>query len=378
MRTGAIRVAEVSQAAIAHNLQRIRQITGSEVIAVIKANAYGHGAKIVADAAVAAGVRLLGVADIEEALALRAAGITAEKCGILCWLHGAGADFAAAVAQEIEVGVSHTEQLEAVAQAAQSLGKRAVVQLKLDTGLSRNGADGREWEQLFLRAAELEAAQVLWVRGLFSHLANAGADADIEQASMFDSAIALAERCGLRPQMLHLAASAAALSGVERLQYNTVRVGMAVYGLSPFADKTSAQLGLRPALRLTAEIVALRSARAGTGVSYGYNYRCPEDTVLALVPIGYADGMPRALNNSGATVTVRGKKRKIVGRIGMDQCIIDLGVQLGQQVQLGERVVLFGDPERGEPPIEEWSDRLGTINYEVACGLGTRVHRVVV
>lgn len=378
MRTGVIRAAEISTTAIAANLRRVAEVSGSEVIAVIKANGYGHGAELVAAAALNGGARVLGVADLEEAFALRDAGFRANRCRILCWLHGARADFQAAVAAEIELGINHLEQLEAAAAAASKQQRCVAVQLKLDTGLSRNGADGREWEKLFTRAAELERQGIVTVTGLFSHLANASAAADLEQATAFDSAIALAKKCGLRPQMLHLAASAAALSGVEKLQYNTVRVGMALYGLSPYADKTSAQLGLIPAMRLTAEIVALRQVRAGTGVSYGYNYRCAQDTVLALVPIGYADGMPRALNNSGATVTVLGQQCEIVGRIGMDQCIIDLGQELGAKVKLGQRVVLFGDPQKGEKPVEEWANRLETINYEVVAGIGPRVQRVAV
>ncbi|MBB4071221.1 alanine racemase [Canibacter oris] len=378
MRTGAIRTAEISQRAIAANVRRVAEVSGSQVIAVLKANGYGHGAAIVAEAALAGGAAALGVADLEEALALRDSGFGVERCRILCWLHGVNADFGAAVAHDIEIGVSHLEQLSAVAAAATQQGKCASVQLKLDTGLSRNGADGREWEALFQAARDYEVAGAVRVTGLFSHLANAGAQEDLEQAIAFESAIALAHKIGLQPEMLHLAASAAALGGVERLQYNTVRVGMAIYGLSPYPDKTAAELELQPAMKLTAEIIALRSARAGTGVSYGYNYRCPADTVLALLPVGYADGMPRALNNVGATVSVNGEKREIVGRIGMDQCIIDLGQELGSRVKLGDRIVLFGDPQQGETPVEEWAEQLETINYEVVAGIGPRVKRVAV
>ncbi|MGO1434060.1 MAG: alanine racemase [Canibacter sp.] len=382
MRSGRMRVAEVSVAAIRENVRTLRARTGGNLIAVIKANGYGHGREIVAKAAMDGGATQLGVADLEEALLLRESGIDAP---LLCWLHGTDVDFGEALATRIELGVNHLSQLEQVAEARETRRKRgavqaqapAVIQFKLDTGLSRNGAGEGEWEELFARAAELERDGAVRVRGVFSHLANAGEESDLEQAAQFDRAIALLHKHGIDPPLKHLAASAATLNRPS-LRYNTVRVGMACFGLSPFAGVTSADLGLRPAMRLRAEIVSLREVNAGTGVSYGYNYRAVEDTVLALVPVGYADGMPRALNNSGATVSVHGQHRPIVGRIGMDQCIVDLGRELGARVTLGDKVVLFGDPEQGDPPVEDWADRLHTINYEVVARLGSRLSRVAV
>ncbi|MBT1035189.1 alanine racemase [Canibacter sp. lx-45] len=379
-----MRSAEISVTAIAHNVRRVRQITNSQVIAVVKANAYGHGLQIAARAALAGGAAMLGVADIAEALALRQAGIAADVASILCWLHAADQDFTEAVQQRIELGVSGAWQLEKIADAVRRVRgsasaevvARARVQLKINTGLSRNGADERELREFFELAARLERAGILTVTGIFSHLANAGERADNEQAARFDSAIELAAAAGLNPKMQHLAASAASLGGNSALRYNTVRVGLAVYGLSPFASCSSQDLGLRPALRLKAQIVALRRVPAGTGVSYGHNYVAPRDTVLGLVPVGYADGMPRALNNANAEVLIAGARRPIVGRIGMDQCIIDLGLELGERVHLGDEVVLFGDPARGEPAVEEWAKCLETINYEIIVGLGARISRV--
>lgn len=379
MRTGNMRIAEVSTEAIKHNVKTVKALTHGNLIAVVKANGYGHGALIAAEAALAGGATQIGVSDLEEAIKLREGGIAAP---ILCWLHGSGIDFREALKHRIEIGVSHLEQLESVAVAQRQLvddggevgSAPATVQLKLDTGLSRNGAAPAEWEQLFARAAELERQGILRVRGMFTHLANAGRDEDFAQAAEFDRAVYLAQQHGLDPELLHVAASAATLTRPE-LHYNTVRVGVLCYGLSPFADKTSAQLGLRPAMRLKSEIVALRQVSAGTGVSYGFNWRAQSDTILGLVPVGYADGMPRALNNSGATVLIRGRRRQIVGRIGMDQCIIDLGGDT-TDVQIGDEVVLFGDPARGEPPVEDWADRLGTINYEVVASLGERPVRI--
>lgn len=371
MRTGSIRIAEISVAAIRHNVERVRELTGGAVIVVVKADGYGHGAAIAAEAALAGGATMVATADLEEALTLREQGIEAP---ILCWLHGARVDFADAVAARIEIGVSHIQQLEAVATAAIAADTTATIQFKIDTGLSRNGAAPEEWQTLFTRAAELVASGAITVRGIFSHLANAGDDNDRLQAARFESAIALLHDVGIDPEMIHLAASAATLRS-PHLHYNTVRVGVAAFGLSPFADKTSAQLGLIPAMTLRSEIVALRGVPAGTGVSYGFNHVCETATTLALVPIGYADGMPRALNGSGAWVTVAGEHRPIVGRIGMDQFIVDVGPLAGR-LELGDPVVLFGDPEQGHPPVEIWAGLMQTINYEIIVGIGPRVRRV--
>lgn len=366
-----MRVAEISLPAIRHNVARVRELTGGAVIVVVKAGGYGHGAAITAQAALEGGATIIATADLEEALALREAGVTGP---ILCWLHGVRADFGEAVRADIELGISDLPQLERAATAAQERGRAVTIHLKVDTGLSRNGASERDWDAFFARAAALDAAGTVRVRGIFSHLANAGAEADRAQAACFDDAIARLRAAGVDPELRHLAASAATLSS-PHLHYNAVRVGIAAYGLSPFADKTSAQLGLIPAMTLRSEIVALRGVPAGTGVSYGFNHVCETATTLALVPMGYADGMPRALNGSGAWVTVAGEPRPIVGRIGMDQFIIDVGPLAGR-LSLGDPVVLFGDPECGYPPVEIWSGLMRTINYEIVASIGPRVLRV--
>lgn len=373
MRTGSMRVAEISLPAIRHNVRRLRELTGGELIAVMKANGYGHGAAITARAAVEAGAAMIGVADLEEALALRDAGIEAP---ILCWLHGLRVDWDAAVAAEIEVGVSHLSQLDGLAAAAARADRTATVQFKLDTGLSRNGAGADEWGELFARGAELEHEGSVRVRGVFSHLANAGDENDRGQAARFDEAVAMLRAAGIEPEMVHLASSAATLTS-PHLHYNTVRVGMSVYGYSPFADRTSADFDLTPAMTLRSEIVGLRTVPEGAGVSYGYNHVAQGETTLALVPMGYADGLPRALNGAGATVAIAGRHCPIVGRIGMDQCIVDLG-SLGRKVEVGDPVVLFGDPTTGVPPVEVWSELMRTINYEIVVGIGSRVLRVPV
>ncbi|MBL3678383.1 alanine racemase [Leucobacter chromiireducens] len=371
MRTGSMRVADISLPAIRHNVARVRELTGGAVIVVVKAGGYGHGAAITAQAALEGGATIIATADLEEALALREAGITGP---ILCWLHGVRADFGEAALADIELGISDLPQLERAAAAARQHDRPVTIHLKVDTGLSRNGASERDWDALFARTAELANTGTIRVRGIFSHLANAGADADRAQAACFDDAIARLRAAGVEPELCHLAASAATLSS-PHLHYTAVRVGIAAYGLSPFADKTSAQLGLIPAMTLRSEIIALRGVPAGTGVSYGFNHVCETATTLALVPMGYADGMPRALNGSGAWVTVAGEPRPIVGRIGMDQFIIDVGPLAGR-LSLGDPVVLFGDPERGYPPVEIWSGLMRTINYEIVASIGPRVLRV--
>ena len=374
MRTGTMRVADISTEAIQRNVRRISELTdNAQVIVVVKAGGYGHGARIAAEAAMNGGAAMVATADLEEALKLREEGVTAP---LLCWLHGPRVDFTLAIAASIEVGVSHLSQLESLAEAARSRNEVATLHFKVDTGLSRNGAARDEWSTLFARGAELEREGLVRVRGIFSHLANAGEESDLEQGKTFDSAVRMLREAGSDPQMIHLAASAATFTRPQ-LRYNTVRIGIAAYGLSPFADKTSAQLGLVPAMTLKSEIVALRGVAAGTGVSYGFNHVCETATTLALVPVGYADGMPRALNGNGAWVTIAGEPRPIVGRIGMDQFIVDVGPLAGR-VQLGDPVVLFGDPERGYPAIEVWSRLMNTINYEILVGIGPRVLRQAV
>lgn len=369
-----MRRAEINVAAIRANLARVREVSGTDtIIAVLKSNAYGHGLIPVAEAAVAGGAAILGVADIDEALSLREGGIAAP---VLCWLHGSDPDFPAAHAAGIELGISTLRQLELIAAVAAAAGTPATVHLKIDTGLSRNGFAERDWDAAFARAAELARSGVLRVRGIFSHLANTNAAADLAQARVFDDAVARLRAAGVEPELRHLASTAAAFRS-PHLHYDAVRIGIGIYGLSPYPGVTSAELGLTPAMTLRAEIVALREVPAGTGVSYGHTYVCPRATTLALVAIGYADGMPRAVNGTNITVQIHGERFPIVGRIGMDQILVDLG-GLGARAALGDCATLFGDPATGAPAIEEWSDAMETISYEIVVGIGPRVKRISV
>jgi alanine racemase len=360
----ALREARVDLGAISRNVETVRRaVGGSDVMVVVKANGYGHGAVESARAAIEGGAVALGVVEIDEALALRAAGIDAP---VMAWLHGSDADFAAATAADIEIGVNHVEQLERVAASDGT----AVVHLKVDSGLGRNGASEAECAAFFAAAVRHERAGRIRVRGFFSHLANAGEQADATQVQRFTAMLAQAVAAGLDPEVVHLAASAGALR-VPESRFGLVRVGVAAYGLSPFDDASSADLGLVPAMQLSAEIVSVKRVAAGSGVSYGHDYLTPRETTLALVPIGYADGIPRHASGSGP-VSINGGAFRVSGRIAMDQFVVDVG---DHPVAVGDRAVLFGDPATGVPSATDWADAATTINYEIVTRIGGRVAR---
>jgi alanine racemase len=362
------RQADIDLDAVASNVRRLRQIAGTEhLIAVVKANGYGHGAFECARAALAGGADWLGVADVAEALALRGVGIEAP---ILAWLHDAQADFGAAVTGGISIGISSLRQLDAVADAARSTGRAASVQLKLDTGLSRNGVPRGDWVAVFEAAHAAELAGQLRVDGIFSHVSNASIEDDEAAARVFDGALELAHAAGLAPSLVHLAATAATL-WAPSTRYNTVRVGIGIYGLSPFADRTSADIGLTPAMTLRTRVAGVRRVPAGTGVSYGYTYRTEHETTLALVPLGYGDGVPRQASNKG-TVAINGGAFRVCGRIAMDQFVVDVG---DHAVEVGDDVVLFGNAATGVPAADDWALAADTINYEIVTRIGNRVVR---
>jgi len=358
------REARIDLGAIGHNLDVLRSAAPSRLsMAVVKSRGYGHGAVPVARAAVQQGVDWLGVVSIEEALELRAAGI---RLPILSWLHDPQADFAAAVRAGIDIGVSYPEQLERVA----AVGGPAFVQLKVDTGLGRNGAGPDDWPAMVELAVEHQRAGRVIVRGIWSHLANAGRAADLAQVAAFDNAIEVARAAGLEPQLLHLAATAGGLS-LPEARYDLVRWGIGVYGLSPFDDVPSAELGLRPALELSARVASVKRMPAGSGISYGHDYITPHETTLALVPLGYADGIPRQASGRGP-VTIGGVTYPIAGRIAMDQVVVDVG---DADVRVGDRAVLIGDPATGAPSADDWAAAADTINYEIVTRLGGRIER---
>ncbi|MBX3099220.1 MAG: alanine racemase [Salinibacterium sp.] len=355
-----MREALIDLGAISHNVEVLRGIAGVDAMVIVKANGYGHGAVESARAALAGGATWLGVADLDEARALRVAGVDAP---LLAWLHDPVADFASAVEAGIDVGVSSAAQLEALA----ALPGRAEVQLKVDTGLGRNGATLESWPSLVADAAAHERAGRLHVRGIWSHLSNTGADEDAAQVQIFAEALAAAHAAGLDPELVHLAATAGALH-VPASRFGMVRLGIGAYGLSPDAAPVAQ---LRPAMELAASVVSTKRVPAGHGVSYGYDHVTSDETTLALVPLGYADGIPRHASGR-AQVTINGVRHRVTGRIAMDQFVVDVG---DHAVAVGDRVVLFGDDRSGVPSAADWADWADTINYEVVTRIGNRVKR---
>lgn len=369
------RTAVVDLAAVRANVaaltERVRRPDGTRPLltAVVKADAYGHGAVPVARAALAAGADRLGVAHVREALALRAAGIDAP---LLAWLHTREADFAAALAADVTLGVSGWD-LEAVAGAARALRLQARVHLKADTGLGRHGCAPGDWPAFVAAAARHEAEGLIEVEGVFSHLAVADdpdrADETTAQLSTFTTLADAAVAALGHPVLRHLANTPATLSRPDT-HLDMVRVGLGLYGLSPFEDVAPAELGLRPAMSLRTTLANVKRVPAGQGVSYGYRHRATAPTVLGLVPLGYADGVPRIAE--GAHVHVNGRTVPVVGRIAMDQFVVDLGPDAADVP--GDGVELFG-PASGIG-ADAWAAAAGTINYELVTRIGGRVDRV--
>ncbi|MGO2660090.1 alanine racemase [Mycetocola reblochoni] len=353
--------------AIEANTRRMVEVLdGAALIAVVKADGYGHGALPAAEAALRGGAAMLATAELAEAELLRDAGIDAR---LLCWLHGPDTPFDRAARRGIELGVSSARQLERAAEAG------ATVHLKLETGLGRNGIAPGDWPGVFARAAQLEAAGAsdgFRVAGVMTHLSNTSPEDDREALALFRSGVDAARAAGLDPELVHAAASAAAIDLPES-RFTAARIGLALYGLSPFDDeRDSAALGLRPAMSLRATVIAVRRVAAGHGVSYGYLHRTEQETGLALVPLGYADGVPRQASTAGV-VTIGGREYPQRGRIAMDQFVVETG---DDAVAVGDEAVLFGDPSRGEPAVERWADAANTINYEIVTRMGARPGRV--
>jgi alanine racemase len=339
----------------------------ADVLAVVKADGYGHGLLPSARAALAGGATWLGTAMISEALALRAGGIGVP---LLAWLWSPDdePDVAAAVAARVDLSVSAAWALDVVVRAAREANHPARVHLKVDTGLSRNGAYRTDWPDLVIAAAKAEAAGDVEVVGVWSHFAYADAPGHPtiqRQIDAFHAALDTAERAGLTPQVRHLANSAATLT-LPAARFDLVRPGIALYGLSPVPEQ--GDFGLRPAMTLVAQAALVKRVAAGEGVSYGHAYTTRDETTLVLVPLGYADGIPRHASNCGP-VTIAGQRFRVAGRVCMDQFVVDVG---DLPVAAGDEVVLFG---RGGPSAQDWADAVGTIHYEIVTRIGPRVPR---
>jgi alanine racemase len=354
--------------AIAANLATMRsKVSAPMVMGVVKADAYGHGMIQVARKLEAAGVDYLGVADIEEALALRDAQI---DLPILAWLHSPNENFVRAVDAGIELGVANIEQLSRVAKAAEHLGRVARVHLKVDTGLGRNGATATEWPGLLKLAHGLVAEGFIQVVAIFSHLSSTGPDEDLAQIKRFDEACKTAREAGVEFEIRHLTASDGSLN-YPQAHYEMVRIGVALYGLSPFAGHHSNEYDLRPAMTATALVTQVKRVEAGHGVSYGYMHRTDDETTLALIPVGYAEGLPRDASGR-VKVSINGKNFAVSSRIAMDQFVIDVR---DEPVKAGDLVTIFGDPAAGVPSADDWADGANTINYEIVTRMGGRFKR---
>jgi alanine racemase len=345
--------------AVRHNIGVLRTAAnGAEVLAAVKAEGYGHGAVEVARAALEAGATWLGVVLVEEGVALRAAGIAAPILVMMEPPPGAGA---VAAAHDLDLGLGSFAALTDAVDAG------ARVHLKADTGLSRGGSV--EWADLVAAAVKSDADVV----GVWSHLACADDPdhpANARQAERFAEALRVADDAGLRPRLRHLANSAATLTN-PATHYDLVRPGIAVYGLSPIPGET---YGLRPAMTLRARVAMTKDVPAGTGVSYGHRYVTPRATRLALVPLGYGDGVPRNATNT-AQVSLGGARHYVSGTVCMDQFVVDVG---DAPVEAGDEVVLFGTGADDGPTAIEWADALGTISYEIVTRVAPRVPRTYV
>ena len=361
--------------AVRHNVATLaRRCAPAELMVVVKADGYGHGMLEVAAAARQAGAPWLGVAVLEEALALREAG---DEGPLLCWLAVPGEDYGPAVARQVDLTASTVRQVEEIGRAAVAVNRTARLQLKVDTGLSRGGAVRDDWPDLFRAAADAEEEGLATVTGLWSHLACSDEPdhpANDSQEAAFREALEVAASHGVVPPLRHLANSAAALTRPSA-RFDLVRCGLAAYGLSPApAVANAAELDLVPAMTARARVAQVKRVPAGAGVSYGHTYVTPRETTLALVPVGYGDGVPRHASSS-APVQVAGHRHAVSGRVCMDQFVVDVDDDV---VGVGDEVVLFGPGSDGGPTAQDWADACGTISYEIVTRIGGRFRRTYV
>lgn len=366
--------AVVDLGAIRHNVGVLRELAGAaQVMAVVKADGYGHGAVPAAQAALAAGAAELGVATVAEALALRAGGITAP---VLAWLHTPGTDFAPAVAADVQIAVSSRRQLDDVLLAVTQTGRPATVSVKVDTGLSRNGVSAADYPAMLTALHRAHTDGAIRVRGIMSHLVHGDVPEhpfNGVQAQRLTEMRDQGRQRGVPFEIAHLSNSPAVMTRPD-LAFDMVRPGVAVYGLNPVPDR--GDMGLRPAMTLKCPVALVRSVRAGDAVSYGHLWVARRDTTLALLPIGYADGVYRALSGR-IDVLIGGRRRRAVGRVCMDQFVVDLGPDAADVVE-GDDAILFGPGTQGEPTAQDWADLLDTIHYEIVTSPRGRVVRTYV
>ena len=375
--------AVINLSAIEKNVKHLMSQSGKPALAVVKADAYGHGLIPVAKKAIASGVSWLGVALLEEAIALRESGVTAP---ILAWLTPTTDDFAGALKNNIDIGVPSLAHLEIIESVARANNIVARVHLEVDTGMTRGGAL-YEWDELIVAARKAEQAGYVKVIGVWSHFARAdepGHEFNVLQRNNFVVALDAAKQAGLSPEVVHLSNSAATIND-EESHFDLIRLGIAMYGLSPDVEKmgSSDQLGLTPALSLRARVHLVKDVPAGSQVGYGGSEITSQDTKIGIVAMGYADGVPRNANNS-VGVLVGNKMSPIIGRVSMDQFVVDLGKE--SQVRAGDWAYLIGAMIGSENTAsytshtcytaDSWAGACGTINYEIVTRIGPRVKRI--
>ncbi|GAA3576597.1 alanine racemase [Amycolatopsis ultiminotia] len=353
----------IDLAAIAANTRRFAETTRGELMAVVKADGFGHGLADVARTALGNGATWLGVTSIEEGVAVRAAGVAAP---VLSWLNPVDCDIETGYRHQLDLAVPSVSHLDAIIRS----GCPVRVHLQLDTGMARDGAAPEEWFELVAAARRAEVAGRITVVGVMGHLAMADRPGHPANAAGRTALLCGAEmvtRAGLRPKVRHLAGTAATLTDPST-HLDLVRIGVGLVGIDP-----SGSTRLRSALRLTAPVVQLRRVPAGTGIGYGHTEVTERPTTLALLPLGYADGLPRTASGR-AEALVAGRRRPVAGLISMDQTVLDLG---DEPVDPGTDAVLFGPGDDGEPTVDDWAEWAGTIPHEIVTRIGSRVRRCV-
>ena len=365
--------AEINLSAITQNFKSIKSRTTADVLAVVKADAYGHGLIPVSKALEEAGANWFGTALLEEAINLRKAGILKP---IISWLTPLGEDFKSAIDLDIDLGIPSVDLLDEVIKAASLTGKTARIHLEIDTGMSRGGVLS-EWDQLIKSVLVGVNLKKLKVIGIWSHFARADEPDELmnqEQLSLFEEKVNQAKAAGIDAQFIHIANSAALFTN-KIAHKNIIRSGIALFGLSPDIKTIgdSSSLGLKPAMKLKAKLNLVKEVKAGSSVGYGGTAVIKSDTKLGVVAIGYADGIPRSTNNL-AGVFVDKKRAPIIGRVSMDQFVVDLGIT--STAKTGDEVIVFGDGSNGEYTVDEWAKAANTINYEIITRIGPRVPRI--
>jgi len=361
--------AQIDLGVVRDNVTGLRKHVGAaELMSVVKSDAYGHGMIPVAKAALAAGAGWLGVIRVEEALALREAGLTAP---VLCLMSVPGGRHEEAIRHDVDLAAGSAGMVAELAAAAQRAGRPARVHLKVDTGMSRGGATMPDWPGVVAAALAEQAAGHLAIIGIWSHLACAdmpGHPSIDAQVKVFHEALAVAEQAGARPEVRHLANTPATLT-LPQARFDLVRCGGGTVGLPTLPGPMPGWL--RPAMTVRARLVQVKQVPPGAGVSYGHRYVTSSQSTLGLVPLGYAEGVPR--DASGLVqVYARGRRWFIAGTVSMNQFVVDFGAEPAQE---GDEVLLFGPGDHGEPTAQDWADALGTITYEIAARFGGRLPR---